>query len=155
MATLKTHSYRQATTNDREELFKLYRMAMQVHISKIWGWNEAWQRSDFSEHFDPEQIMVAVIDNTLAGYSQIENQNEHLFLRMLAVHPAHQQQGIGKELLISLLSSATEQSKKIELQVFKINTEAIKFYKKHGFIVKNETPASYVMQLKTQQDTPQ
>ena len=42
---------RSATPHDRDELYQLYALVMQAHISKIWGWDEAWQQTDFDTHF--------------------------------------------------------------------------------------------------------
>jgi len=58
-----------------------------------------------------------------------------------------QRKGIGRKLLESFISSAKEQSKSVGLEVFKINTEAKRFYEGHGFKVEGETLNSYIMNL--------
>lgn len=54
-----TYAYRKAEESDSESIYQLYRLAMQGFISEIWGWNEPWQRADFSSHFDHQGIMLA------------------------------------------------------------------------------------------------
>lgn len=83
----------------------------------------------------------------LIGYSHVEDRGEQLFLRMIVVHPHYQRRGIGSRLLESLINSGKEQSRKIGLEVFKINSEAKKFYEGYGFTVEGDTPHSYVMGL--------
>jgi len=142
-----TYSYRKASRIEKEAIFELYRVVMSGYISEIWGWNEEWQENDFATHFNPEGVTLVYKENELVGYSHIENNNDQLFLRMIAIHPNHQRQGIGKTLLESFISSGKEQSKSLSLEAFKINTEAKRFYERHGFNVEGETLNSYVMRL--------
>lgn len=123
----------------------MYCLVMRGYISKIWGWDEQWQEKDFSTHFVPEGITLVHEENELVGYSHIDNRDGQLFIRMIVVHPHHQRKGIGEKLLESILASGKEQSKKVGLEVFKINNEAKKFYEKYGFNVEGESSSSYIM----------
>jgi ribosomal protein S18 acetylase RimI-like enzyme len=118
---------------------------MRGFISDIWGWDEQWQRADFSTHFDPRGVTLAFQEDELTGYSHVENRDRQLFIRMIVVHPHHQRTGIGKKLLESVIASAGEQSKSIGLEVFKINGVARAFYERHGFKMEGETPNSHIM----------
>lgn len=118
---------------------------MRGYISEIWGWNDQWQENDFSTHFNPNGITLVHEERELVGYSHVENRGDQLFIRMIVVHPRHQRKGIGSRLLESAVASGKEQSKRIGLEVFKINNEAKRFYERHGFNVEDETSSSYVM----------
>lgn len=118
---------------------------MRGFISEIWGWDEQWQKNDFSAHFDPQGITLVHQEHALVGYSHVENQGGPLFIRMIVIHPHHQRKGIGRKLLESVIASGNEQSKGVGLQVFKINDGAKKFYERFGFNVEGEIPTSYVM----------
>lgn len=140
-----TYSYRKAEESDREAIYQLYRLVMRSFISEIWGWDEQWQLTDFSTHFDPQGIMLAFQEHELAGYSHIENQDSQIFIRMIVVHPHHQRNGIGTNLLASVIASAGKYSKSVGLEVFKINEVAKAFYERHGFNVEGENPCSLIM----------
>lgn len=140
-----TYAYRKAEETDREAIYQLYRLVMRGFISEIWGWDEQWQRTDFSTHFDPHGITLAYQEHELAGYSHVENRDGQLFIRMIVVHPHYQRNGIGRKLLGSVIASAGEQSKSIGLEVFKINEVAKTFYERHGFNIEGETPSSLIM----------
>jgi len=86
-------------------------------------------------------------ERELVGYSHVENRGGQLFIRMIVVHPHHQRKGLGRKLLESVIASGKEQSRRIVLEVFKINHEAKKFYERYGFDVEGETASSYVMEL--------
>jgi ribosomal protein S18 acetylase RimI-like enzyme len=64
---------------------------------------------------------------------------------MIVVHPRYQRKGIGKKLLESAIAWASEHSKSVGLEVFKINGVARAFYERHGFNVEGETPTSHIM----------
>jgi len=142
-----TYSYRKAEQTEQEAIFNLYCLVMRGYISEIWGWDDKWQEIDFSAHFVPRDITLVHKERELVGYSHVENRGDQLFIRMIVVHPHHQREGIGSKLLESAIASGNEQSKSIELEVFKINDEAKKFYERHGFNVEDETASSYVMGL--------
>lgn len=114
-------------------------------ISRIWGWDEQWQRNDFASHFDPHGISLACQGRTLVGYSQVEHRDGLLFIRMMVVHSEFRRKGIGRKLLSDVITSAGMQSKHIGLEVFKINNEARSFYENHGFTVAGDTPYSHIM----------
>ncbi|UZR27996.1 GNAT family N-acetyltransferase [Methylococcus mesophilus] len=140
-----TFTFRNAEESDREAIYQLYRLVMRGFISEIWGWDEQWQRSDFSAHFDLQGITLVLKGHELVGYSHIENQDGKIFIRMIVVNPRHQQNGIGTKLLASVIAAADKKSKNIGLEVFKINEVAKAFYEKHGFYVEGETPSSLIM----------
>ena len=138
-------TYRKAEEADREAIYQLYCLVMRGLIAEIWGWDERWQENDFSAHFDAKGITLAHHEQELVGYSQAEVRGVRLFIRMIVVHPHHQRKGIGRKLLESAIAAANEQSQSIELEVFKINIAAMRFYKRFGFIVVGENTSSYVM----------
>lgn len=140
-----SYSYRKAEESDREAIYQLYCCMMHSLIAEIWGWDEKWQRKDFSAHFDPQEITLVYHEHVLVGYSHVQNLADRLFIRMIVVHPDHQKKGIGRTLLESVVTLANQQSKVVGLEVFKINREVKKIYERYGFSVEDETPHSYVM----------
>lgn len=141
-----SYIYRNAEDIDKEEIYKLYRMVMKGYVSKIWGWEETWQKNDFSTHYHAKEITKVLINEQLVGYCQIEEKTNHFFIRMFVVIPEHQCNGIGKHLLKLLKDNCKKHSKNISLEVFKINTIANKFYKKRGFNIIDEKEHSYIME---------
>lgn len=140
-------SYRlnQARRTQQGAIYDLYVTVMKPYIAKIWGWDEAWQREDFRAHFDAGTIVVASANGGLVGFSQMEPRDDHLFLRMLAVLPEHRRQGLGSRLVDAALAMAETRSQALQLEVFKINEPARRFYEQRGFRVVGDTPTSYVL----------
>jgi ribosomal protein S18 acetylase RimI-like enzyme len=61
------------------------------------------------------------------------------------IEQAFQGQGIGRKVIEDIIEKARKENKKIELQVFKINTRAKKLYQELGFTVTGETELHYQM----------
>lgn len=137
----------EATEHVEAVIFDLYTRVMKEYIIEIWDWDQKWQENDFRKHFNPENIIVAMEENKAIGYSQVEDQGNQLYIRMLLILTKYQRMGIGTRLLSTAIEKAKVQSKDITLQVFKINERAIKFYKHHEFQVQGETNSSYIMKF--------
>lgn len=138
-------SFQEATKNDEAILFDLYVRVMKEYITEIWGWNQEWQENDFKKYFNPENITVVSDEKETIGYSQIEDQGNQLYIRMLLLLPGHRRKSIGSRLLNAVIHRAKAQSKGIALQVFKVNEQAKRFYEQHGFQVQGETQNSFAM----------
>ncbi|MFH0909050.1 MAG: GNAT family N-acetyltransferase [bacterium] len=142
---------RPATAQDREQLYSLYCTVLRDHISAIWGWDDTWQRNDFDGHFSPQQITVLLVGNHPIGYMHVEERSGVTWLRMIAILPEHQKKGIGRRAMEDLIDKANHQAKDIGLQVFKINTNARRFYERLGFNIEEETSTHFVMRRKMSQ----
>lgn len=143
MKTSVDFQTRQAVEQDREALYALHGLTLRKHIAAIWGWDETWQRNHFDEHFAPEQIAVIVVGERTVGYTRVEERNEVTYLFMLTVHPDQQNKGIGRRVMERLTEKADKQAKDTALQVFKINTDARRFYERLGFQVVGETATHF------------
>lgn len=141
-----SYIYRFAENNEKEEIYALYRTVMKSYISKIWGWEETWQKNDFSTHYNAKDIILVLDNEQIVGYCQIEEEPNHYFIRMLAILPGYQNKGIGKHILKSLKEKCIKHRKNVNLEVFKINSIAIEFYKKHNFSIIGETDYSHIME---------
>jgi ribosomal protein S18 acetylase RimI-like enzyme len=138
-------TFQEATKQDEAVIFDLYGCVMKEYITEIWGWDQEWQENDFKKHFNPENITVVREEKKAIGYSQIEDQGDQLYIRMLLLLPNHQRKGIGSHILNAVIDKAKTQYKGIALQVFKVNEQAKRFYEHHGFHVQGETQSSFTM----------
>jgi len=141
------YSFRKAQWKEKRAIFDLYRRVMRPYIVDIWGWDEGRQEHDFDKHFEPDNLVVVLAGDELVGYSQVEDQPDNLFIRMLLLVAEHQHRGIGSRVVRRVIESAKLQSKGVRLEVFKLNEKAKRFYEYHGFRVEGETESSFVMSL--------
>jgi ribosomal protein S18 acetylase RimI-like enzyme len=75
--------------------------------------------------------LVAIVDDKIVANMLVVNHG----LRQLYIDPKYQYKGIGSGML--------DKSKIDSLEVVKYNLQAVNFYKKHGFIIDQESMADF------------
>ena len=78
----------------------------------------------------------------LVGWIAIYLNHENAFITHFVVTKDFQHSGIGTKLL-DLAKNEAKRNKSIELECFKINSNALKFYIKNGFKIIDETTNKY------------
>lgn len=123
-------------------LWKVYTVSMKPHIEQIWGWDDKWQKSDFSKNLMKYDTLIIRIEENPVGYVQYKSNNEGIYINMLILEADYQNKGIGPKLL-SILHSKYQQT--IVLKCFKINHKAYQFYLNNGFRLFDEDENFYLL----------
>jgi GNAT superfamily N-acetyltransferase len=140
---------RVATLQESSLLYGLYVEAMKAHIEQIWGWDEDWQKNDFATALNTISTNVIQFNNELIGYYQLEQAEDHDYLRMFILDKQHRSKGIGSIILQRLLEQSQTKHSTLKLRVFKINTAALRFYQREGWQVIKVEDAFYYLDYKT------
>jgi [ribosomal protein S18]-alanine N-acetyltransferase len=82
----------------------------------------------------PETILVAETGGQLAGWGARENRDHRI--SDLWIAPEFQGRGIGSALLSALEAEVAALGMDAELETLANNKKAIRFYERHGFVVK-------------------
>jgi ribosomal protein S18 acetylase RimI-like enzyme len=130
---------RPAGESDRELLWLIQSTAMRPAVEATWGWDEAFQRSYFDEHYGTVPLQIVRVDGRDAGMVCCEVGPDHVFLRNVALLPEFQGQGIGTE-----VTEAAGRGVPLRLQVLKAN-RAQRLYARLGFRMYAETPTHLQM----------
>jgi ribosomal-protein-alanine N-acetyltransferase len=107
-----------------------------------WRWTE--QRVAVSINADDTNVLVARLDNRLAGFGIMKYGDQVAHLNLFAVAPAHRRSGIGRQLLRWLERCASVAGNvAISLEVRASNTGAQRFYESMGYRTLVELPGYY------------
>lgn len=136
---------RRGKPEDYQFLYQLHQATMKEHISKTWGWDEAWQKEYFHEHFIPEDCQVILLNNEEIGVLVTRETEGSVFIREIQVSTAFQNRGIGTYILKRLIDESRLKNKTVALQALKINP-ACHLYKRLGFRVTEESDLLYFME---------
>ena len=128
---------RDGSSSDSEWLYALYCSTMKIHIEKMWGWDEEFQRNGFFKNLPSEQFHIVVKNGEDTGAYQIVDKEDHLQLKMIIIKPEAQSQGIGKWIMNKLQNESKESNKPLKLNIIKGNP-AKSFYLDLGFFVYEE-----------------
>src|SRR5437763_13819870 len=96
----------------------------------------------FGERTAPADVLVAEAGGVVAGYaalgrsSRLASQSHVLAIRGLAVHPARQRRGVGRQLVEACIGQARSRgARKLSLRVLGGNAAARRLYESCGFVV--------------------
>ena len=136
---------RPGAPDDLDFLWKLHVLTMQEYAGLTWGWDSVWQEERFREQFDPHRLEILEIDGNPIGMISVAEETDHLFLRLIEIHPDWQNRGIGRQLVLQVLQIAREKGTPARLQVLKVNP-ARHLYERCGFRVTGESETHFQME---------
>jgi len=130
-------TFRTATNDDLEFLFEVSTEAMlpvaeRLHPGKIP--DRAEELLKYKEKFEPSKIQVIQYDGQDIGRLRVVRSAESMYVGGIQILPAFQGKGIGAAIFTDLIEQAKITKIPITLEVHDVNVEALKFYKKLGFI---------------------
>jgi GNAT superfamily N-acetyltransferase len=136
--------FRAAQPEDFAFARSLYFETMRWMIERLFGWDQGHQEESFAGFFKLDEVRIITVGARDVGWIQERPEAESIYLGGLYVTPAMQRQGIGGQVLETLLAQARSQSKSVTLSVVKINP-ALHFYERHGFRITHEDEHKFYM----------
>src|SRR5271155_5224493 len=120
-----TITFRPVTAADHEFCFSVHHLSMRAYVEPLWGWDEALQDMKVLESIERRDAIheIALATGTPIGYLSLQLKTEVLFLHELYLHPDHQGQGHGSEILSRLIGLHSAR-KTAELSVLTTNPRA-------------------------------
>ncbi len=115
-------------------------------IERLFGWDEQREEEKFVAQFNAAASQIIVADGKDVGWLQAQEKEAALWLQSLYVIPVMQRQGIGAEVLTTLIERAHTEAKAVTLSVVKINP-ALQFYERHGFKISHQDECKFYMRL--------
>lgn len=98
-----------------------------------------WGREDlYREIYDNQLsvLLVVTINDLVVGFCDYWNTFDSGTICQIAIHPDYQHQSLGTRLLDEVIKDAkAKKTRTLTLEVRESNSNAIKFYQKHGFII--------------------
>jgi len=135
--------YRKATDNDITLTYSIKQRSTKHLVEKIWGWDNNFQIDYHRKNFAPNRTQIIIYDSSEVGFFVINEYPDKIFIENILIDPVFQGKGIGTKVLTDIMTRAT--SKKVELQVFKINDKAKHLYDRLGFETYEQTNLHYKM----------
>ena len=148
-------TYRNATPEDEDFLFKLYANTRTEEIN-AWGWNnqqqEAFlkmqfqaQQTSYRNQFPKSKYQIVLIQKLSIGAMLVIRNEAEIYLADLALLSEYRDRGIGSFLLHNLLAEATQAQKPVSLQVIQVN-RALRLYQRLGFSIVGNNGIHFVME---------
>jgi len=143
---MKNLKLRKATIADNEFAYQIKKSAFGIYVEKTWGWDETEQRQLHKRRFNARNISIIQFRGTDIGILNMVHDPDCIRINQIFIHPKHQNQGIGTECVLMIMTEARQSQLPIRLQVLKVNCRAITFYLKLGFNIVGETDTHILME---------
>jgi ribosomal protein S18 acetylase RimI-like enzyme len=135
---MKGLTLRAATAEDRAFLYDLHRVSLKDYITRTWGWDEAWQHRHLDEYFDPKRRQIIQLEGRDIGAIGVSEREADILIDYIAVCPEFQRQGIGSDLIKTIIHRGVMARKPVRLRVLRTNP-AVLLYHRLGFLVEEES----------------
>lgn len=127
----------QASQSDGETLAQLRIAAMKPSLEAIGRFDPGRARSRFLSNFVPENTQKIILDGELAGFYVVQQNETHLKLDHLYIHPDYQGKGIGADIVNEVKALAAEKALPIQLCALRDSPSNL-FYQREGFQLQYE-----------------
>lgn len=138
------YSLRDATNGDFEFARRLYFSSMEPLLSALNAWDADKAGDAFSGYFIADEIKVVRLDAEDVGWMQVSRAEKELCLDQIHLIEAARGQGIGTELIQSVISEATENGLNVSLSLIKGN-RSLRLYERLGFRIVAEDDTKFHM----------
>ena len=151
-ATSMKASFQPATAADHEWLYRLHKEAHRDLVERAYGpWEEDQQRDFFRPLVNDHDVHLISSGEQRVGAVYLGTRDDDVWLELIEVAPAFQRRGIGSSALEWVVERAAEQGKGTLLQVHRVNEDARRLYRSHGFTDVGETDTHFLLR-KSRQD---
>jgi ribosomal protein S18 acetylase RimI-like enzyme len=113
---------------------------MREVIEKTWGWDEAWQRTDFERRLAAYVVSIIEADDRAAGSLWLEWKPDSLYIHEVQILPEFQGNGLGTAVVQGVIEQGARQTLPVTLSVVPANPRAKHLYERLGFEVTHIEP---------------
>lgn len=143
--TLVQYRLQKATDDDSAFFYEVKKTVLKGYIAEIWGWDEAFQQQFHRDNYSMANCSIIYVDAEPAGTVEIKEDADCIFISSLYLLPVYQRRGIGSAIIKQCLARAAASSKRVALEVLKINVQAQKLYTALGFTLTEQDDTKFYM----------
>ena len=145
------HSLRNSEPKDHVWLESLRRECYAELFYLTWGgWDEERHQRHFAACIERGRIQIIEVSGSPAGMLQIFESDKEIEIGEVQILPVYQGQGLGTDVLKSVIEKAEKSSKNIILATGLKNSAAIDLYKNLGFKEAKRSETHVHMTYKTE-----
>jgi ribosomal protein S18 acetylase RimI-like enzyme len=144
----RTVTLRPVAPEDEEFLLRVYASTREDEMAQV-PWSEeqkdafvrqqsAAQRREYDAHYPGAEYDVILLDGEPAGRVWVGRDDEEIHLLDIALLREAQNRGVGAAVLRALIEESRATGKRLRHMVFVMNTDALRFYERLGFVAFEE-----------------
>ncbi|MCG8569204.1 MAG: GNAT family N-acetyltransferase [Spirochaetes bacterium] len=139
------YQYKIVSEKDKNWIYLLNSLCYHDLVKQQFGkWDEKQQKNFFENKWNKQQYKIIEYSNLSIGVVAVIDKEDHFFLSEILIHPEHQNQGHGTQIISHIIDNCRKIKKDLKLQVLKAN-HAKNLYQRLGFVKYDETETHYKM----------
>lgn len=138
-----------ASDDDYEFSFQVKKLALGKLITRVFGWNEDFERDYHLKQWLQKRPFIIQLDGTPIGTMSVVEIEGDMEISQFFILPEYQNKGTGSRLLQMVLRRADMIKKTVKLSVLKGN-RVKDLYRRHGFELVGHDDKFYYMERKPQ-----
>ncbi len=131
-------SIRHACEGDSDFVLAVKEAAFREYVDQVWGWDHIRQRKMHDARFASQDVRIIGFQANDIGYFSTSSTTDSVRVHQIFILPEYQGKGFGTACMNRIVADARAQKKTVTLQVLKINTRGIAFYRRLGFTIVGE-----------------
>ena len=143
---MKNLQLRKATAENSEFTYQTEKSAFREYVEKVRGWDEDREQQFHLKCFASQDFQIIQVSGFDVGFLSLTRQPDFIKVHKLFILPAYQSGGIGGAAMMLIITDAAASKLPIRLQVLKINSRALAFYQRLGFIRTGESDDHILME---------
>ena len=138
-------SKRTALESDIDFARSVHHQAYRDVVTRQFGaWDELMQDGFFEGNWGEAQFQILICDSIPCGYTSVDKNEDHIYVRELVILPKFQGRGIGTQFLQEVLEEAKVRQIPVKLQALHANL-ALNLYRRLGFREYDKSPTHILM----------
>lgn len=120
--------YRKINPEQMAQLFPIFEKYMRGIIENSVGWDEAFQKEEFSSKLKPEWFRWVYVNGQQAGLICVQQKPTEMYLYLIILFEEFQGKGLARALMLNLKSSAERQNLNLAWSCLSNNKKALRLY---------------------------
>lgn len=124
---------------DAQWMAELRAVVMRPDLQRLGRYDPVRVRQRFLDGFAADRTRVVVVDDADVGLVAVRAEHDAFWIEHFYLSPEHQGQGIGQEVLATVMADSSDGVRPFRLNVLQ-GSPARRLYERHGFALDHEDP---------------
>ena len=134
-------------SSHEETVFDIYRTYLYPYIKEAFGWNTEFQKARFIKSYSHADFSWIDCAGETCGVLCSKESVAELHIHLLIIFEKYQGVGLGRAVMEMLRKNAVNNAKPIRLSSFKVNRQAVTFYRSIGYAELSQDEHFYDFEL--------
>lgn len=134
---------RSIDVDEMDAAFAIYKSYLHSYIEQVFGWDSEFQIARFGSAYEGANFFWITCSGDTRGLLCTKESISEVHVHLLILFDDYQRKGLGRSVMDYIQKDGGGRGKSITLSSFKINTKAVEFYRRLGYVESSEDENFY------------